>query len=114
MLTGVAINKITSTFPVYPTNGQVRNDIHDEYKRAGGYSSDLPIPESVGGDVDFMVGIKYLRHHPKPIFQLPSGLTIYRSIFKNPDRSRGVIGGPHHIFTTIEKKWVRIHSFVIN
>jgi len=23
MLTGVTINKITSTFPVYPTNGQV-------------------------------------------------------------------------------------------
>ena len=117
MLTGVAINKITSTFPVYPTNGQVRNDIHDEYKRAGGNSSDLPIlPQSVGGDVDFIVGKKYLRYHPKPNFQLPSGLTIYRSIFKNPDGSRGVIGGPHHIFTTIEKQFNGMgkNSFLCN
>ena len=51
-----------------------------------------------------MIGIKYLRYHPEKIFQLPSGLTIYRSIFKNIDGSRGVIGGPHHIFSAIEKQ----------
>jgi len=56
----------------------------------------------------FQVGIKYLRYHLKPIFQPPSGLTIYESIFKNPDGSRGVIGGTHHVFTTIQKQFNRI------
>ena len=50
-----------------------------------------------------MIGIKYLRYHPEKIFQLPSGLTLFRPIFKNIDGSREVIGGPHHIFCAIEK-----------
>ena len=33
---------------------------------------------------------------------LPSGLTVYKSVFSNPDGSRGVIGGPHPVFTAIE------------
>ena len=35
------------------------------------------------------------------IFQLPSGLTIYESVFENADGGRGVIGGPHKIFNNI-------------
>ena len=45
-----------------------------------------------------MIGIKYLRYYLKMIFQLPSGLTIYESVFENADGGRGVIGGPHKIF----------------
>eukprot|EP00794_Sanderia_malayensis_P002417 gene2417-biopygen1303 len=47
-----------------------------------------------------MIGIKYLRYHPKLIYQLPSGLAIYQSVFRNSDGGSGVIGGPHPIFTT--------------
>eukprot|EP00111_Clytia_hemisphaerica_P005050 TCONS_00014531-protein len=49
-----------------------------------------------------MIGIRYLRFFPKFIHQLPSGLTIYQSQFKNIDGSYGVIGGPHEVFTSIE------------
>ena len=49
-----------------------------------------------------MIGMKYFRYHPEKIFSLPSGLTIFRSWFRNPDGSRGVIGGPHKLFTEIE------------
>ena len=105
-LTGVALDKITSTFPEYPLRGQIEDDVHDAFRRSGGDTSTLPrLPSSVGGNVDFMVGIKYLRYHPKTIFQLPSGLTIYESIFKNPDGSRGVIGGPHKLFSMIESQF---------
>ena len=52
-----------------------------------------------------MIGIKYLRHHPKLIYQLSSGLSIYESMFKNPDGTRGVIGGPHEVFTKIEEQF---------
>ena len=39
----------------------------------------------------------------KDIFELPTGLTIYESKFKNIDGTRGIVGGPHHVFTEIEK-----------
>ena len=56
------------------------------------------MPKSVGGETDFMIGIKYLRYYLKMIFLLPSGLTIYESVFENADGGRGVIGEPHKIF----------------
>ena len=60
---------------------------------------DLPqFQKYVGGDTDFMLGIKYLRYYPEKVFQLPSGL-------KNADGTRGVVGGPHKVFTEIEPKY---------
>ena len=103
-MSGVCLDNITSTFPTYPLQGQVINDIIKAYKRAGGNAKDLPITSKyVGGDIDFMIGIKYLRYHPRAIFQLPSGLTIYESVFENADGGRGVIGGPHKVFNSIKK-----------
>ena len=46
-----------------------------------------------------MLGIKYLRYYPVKVFQLPYGLTIYRSWFKNADGTEEVIRGPPKIFT---------------
>ena len=57
-----------------------------------------------GGGVDFMVGAKYMRYHPTQIFTLPSGLTIYKSPFTGFDGTRGVIGGPHKVFTEIHRQ----------
>ena len=89
------------TLPTYPLE-KVQHDIEAAYKATRGNTNELPkLPKFIGGTVDFMIGIKYLRYHPEVIFQLPSGLTIYRSVFKNVDGSRGVIGGPHRIFTEI-------------
>ena len=104
VLTGVCLDQITRSFPLYPMQGKIQNDIIDEYVKSGGIASELPnLPKCVGGDVDFMIGSKYLRYHPEPIFALPSGLTIYKSPFLNADGSQGVIGGPHSIITEIDK-----------
>ena len=54
------------------------------------------------GDTDFTLGIKYLRNYSKKVFQLPSGITIYKSWFKNADGTGGVAGGAHKVFTEIE------------
>ena len=43
---------------------------------------------------------------------MPSGLTIYKSHFFNPDGSCGVIGGPHEIFNNIKQN--QSTNFVIN
>ena len=47
-----------------------------------------------------MLEINYLGHYPEKVFQLPSDLTIY----KNSDSTRGVVGGPHKMFTETESK----------
>ena len=60
--------------------GRVEDDIKKAYKISGGNLKELPkLPKSVGGHTDFMIGIKYLRYYPEKVFQLPSGLSIYRS-----------------------------------
>ena len=104
IMTGICLDKITEEFPYYPLNGKVESDIKISYTKSGGDVRKLPrLPDKVGGNIHLMIGIKYLKYFPDVVFQLPSGLTIYNSHFKNPDGSRGIIGGPHHVFTEIER-----------
>ena len=98
----VCLDNITSKFLLYPLQCKVLNDIPKTYKDAGGDARTLPkIPKSVGGEIDFTIDIKYLRYHPKMIFQLQSGLTISESAFENAEGGKGVIGGPHKVFNNI-------------
>ena len=100
------LDQIAVKFPQYPLKGTVEEDIAAGSKRQGNNPKDLPqLPQFVGGDTDFMLGIKYLRYYPEKVFQLPSGLTIYRSWFKNADGTRRVVGGPHKVFTEIESRY---------
>ena len=47
------------------------------------------------------------------VFQLPSGLAVYKSWFKNADRARGVIGHTYRVFTEIETSHqVNVRSFL--
>ena len=50
-----------------------------------------------------MIGIQYLKYYPEKVYTLPKGLSIYKSQFLNSDGSRGLVGGPHRIFTKIHK-----------
>ena len=110
--TGICMDQITATFPLYPLQGKVEDDIKANFQERIGDPSELPrLPRYTGGDVDFMIGIKYMRYFPEPVYQLPSGLTIYRSHFFNEDGySDGVIGGPHQIFNDIDKHHQFNHS----
>jgi len=113
-LSGTCINEITTTFPQY----QLTEAYHTICRNFHGDPANLPIPsKSVGGDVHLMIGVKYLRYHPKVVFQMSSGLAIYKSVFKNTDGSDGVIGGPHRIFTEIHKKFfnhIEMNGFCSN
>ena len=69
IMSGVCLDNNTLKFPLYPLQGKVLNDITKAYKDAGGDARTLPkIPKSAGGEIDFMIGIKYLRYYPKMIF----------------------------------------------
>ena len=110
---GMCMSQITETFPNYPIQGEVENDIHTAYREANGDPSTLPkLPKFVGGDIDFMIGIRYNRRQPKLIFELPSGLAIYRSVFENADGGVRVVGGLHQRFSIIESNFNHNHRAV--
>eukprot|EP00794_Sanderia_malayensis_P006911 gene6911-biopygen5645 len=113
IMTGVCLDKLTHNFPMYQLHGDVINDIHNGFRQIAGDPRNLPsVPAQVGGSMDFMIGIQYLRYHPRFIFQLPSGLTIFESHFKSADGSRGIIGGPHKVFKQINQQHINVTNFV--
>ena len=66
---GICLDQITREFPMYPVQGVVEKEIHAAYRKSGGKICDLPkLPSFVGGPIDFMIGIKYLRYHPEKLF----------------------------------------------
>ena len=94
-MSGICLDKLTQTFPMYPLDEAV-SSIH---KAFNGDASLLPkLPKSIGGNIDIMIGIKYLRYHPNIIFKMATGLSIYESVFNGTDGNRGVIGEPHRLF----------------
>ena len=101
-LTGACLSKITETLPTYPLQ-DVEKDINKAHKSSGGTCKLPKLPASIGGDVHMMIGIKYLRYHPTIKFQTSTGLTIYESKFNNTTGGRGVVGGPHKVFTSIHQ-----------
>ena len=93
-MSGVCLDNITSPFPNYQLS-EAEKDVLVE----AGPGLKLPkLPETAGGRVDLMIGIKYLRYHPKFIFQTKTGLFIFKSQFMSINGTRGVIGGPHRSF----------------
>ena len=103
-VSGVCLDKVTTEFPKYNLH-EVQKDIIKEYEAKRIYWKDLPkLPKFVGGTTDIILGITYLKYFPKPVFELPSGLTIYKSEFANVDESRGVIAGPRRVFNKVAKQ----------
>ena len=99
VLSGLVIDQITNKFPMYALNSEVEHDIHEAFARSSGDVKKLPrLPASVGGHVDIMIGVQYLKFFPKEIFRTLAGLTIYSSPFASTDGSRGVVAGPHASF----------------
>ena len=111
-LSGICLVRITADFPIYPLK-KVEKDIRGAYAAVKRDRKNLPnLPHSVGGQTDLMIGIQYLKYFPRQIFRLPNGLTIYESQFVNSDGSRGLVGGPHRVFTEIHRNLKENHLSV--
>ena len=105
-LSGICLDKITSTFPNYPL-GEVEKEIQQDYLLKGGDLEKLPkLPKSVGGETDIMLGIQYLRYFPTEIHKLSNGLSLFQSHFKSFNGTRGLVGGPHKSFNFVYKDMV--------
>ena len=96
-ITALRMEEVSSTFPLWPLQ-QAWEDLNEEYRV--GYPDHPPLPpvekEIGGAPVDLMIGSRYLKYFPRLVFSLPSGLSIYRAVFKAAGGRSGVLGGPHH------------------
>ena len=60
VLAGICLDAITTTFPSYNLHEGIKNDIFKAFAESGKDPSILPkFPESIGGDIDIMIGTKY-------------------------------------------------------
>ena len=65
---------------------KIASDFHTKEVKMKRLSRKLPkLPKDVGGEVDIMIGIQYLKYHHNEIATLETVLTLYRSAFKNPE-----------------------------
>ena len=102
-MSGLCLDRVTGKFPKYPLD-KVESDFYTKEVKIKRFSGELPkLPKEVGGEVDIMIGIQYLKYHPREIATLETGLTLYRSSFENSDSSQGVIAGPHSEFTKVDR-----------
>ena len=103
---GICLDVITGTMPPYPVK-EVRKFIVRDYVAQGGKEKELPnVPMFVGGDTDFLIGLKYNYYQPRLVHIMPSGLAIYLSPFVGLDGTRGCIGGNHKLFRQCEQQFM--------
>ena len=111
---GMCLDVVTGGMPPYPVR-EASKVLSDAYVAKGGKISDLPqVPLLVGGETDILLGIQYNWYQPRLLFILPTGLAIYKSVFKGVDGSRGCIGGSHKLFTQCERQFLESHNHTIS
>ena len=97
LVTGLQMDNITSEFPTWNIKSAWA-DIFAEFSRMhDGKPPPLPLhPDKVGGQsIDLMLGIRYLKIYPTLLYNLPSGLGIYKSRLKCFESQSLVLAGPH-------------------
>ena len=96
-LSGVCLDRVTSAFPKYALK-EVEKDVRNQCEN-------LPkLSEEVGGETDILIGAKYLKYHPKKIWESDTGLCVLDSCFFSEDGTTGIVGGPHEFFTKIDQQ----------
>ena len=63
------------------------------------------LPNEVCGETDILLGIKYLQYHPQKAWKSKAGLVVLDSCFVSVDGTTGVIGGPHAVFTELDRQY---------
>ena len=97
---GLCMDTVVGKLPFYrlkPLLSQIKEENPDNQRL-----KQLNVPKVLGGNVDLLLGIKYLRIMPKPVHVLPCGLTIFESVIKPYNKGEtAVIGGPIEAFESI-------------
>ena len=103
---GLTMKSVVGQMPRYSLE-RTLNEVKHKYKQNAALQS-LKIPEVLGGDVDMILGSKYLKIYPEPVQVTPSGLTVSVSRLRSPGGKCAVISGPikfiNQIFETKHAK----------
>ena len=102
MVHGLSVDRITGKFPMFKLD-QAAKEIKADAPQNKELQN-LKVPPAVGGEVDCLLGIKYLKCHPVLVHSLASGLSIYRVRLASDDGFNAVIGGPHESFNFLAGK----------
>ena len=96
-VTALQMDEISTPFPVWRVH-HAWSHLNDEYTKQVAESQPLPeVEREIGGSpVDIILGVKYSKLFPLPLFHLPSGLSISRSALKGYKGKQGVLSGPYH------------------
>ena len=99
-ITAQGIKSITAPFPYYDLT-----EINKETRKSGLMpGKNAALPEYIGGQrASLLIGIKNTGLDPVQLFQLPSGLSVFKSPLKDKFGSRLCYGGPHSLFTSVNK-----------
>ena len=80
---GCSVNKITATFPL--TDISVAEKEVKASMPSNKVLQKLNCSPCIGGDIDILIGIQYLKYFPMSVHSLSNGLTIYSLRIKSHD-----------------------------
>ena len=90
---GLTMKSVVGQMPRFDLR-RTLSEVKSQYKNNSVLQS-LNIPPVLGGEVDMILGSKYLKIYPEPIQVTPSGLTVSMSRLRSPDgKPTAVISGP--------------------
>ena len=89
---GLTMRSVVGQMPRFNLE-RTLNEVKHTYKHNTVLQS-LKIPEVLGGDIDMILGSKFLKIYPEPIQTTPSGLTVSMSKLRAPGGKCAVISGP--------------------
>ena len=95
-ITGLRLDQITNKFPLWELQ-EAWEELNTAYRATNPTGADLPKtgPTIGGKTVDVMLGMRYNKYFPVPLFNLPSGLAVYKAQFSGENGFQGVLGGVH-------------------
>lgn len=94
------IKRITSELPVYDLS-----PINKDVRKCNQLNKSDSLPQRIGGTaIKLLIGIKDAALGPVALWSLPCGLTVYRSQLRDKFGSNICYGGPHTLFTQINKQ----------
>ena len=103
---GLTMKSVVGQMPRFNLE-RTLNEVKQSYKH-NTVLQGLKIPEVLGGDIDMILGSKFLKIYPEPIQTTPSGLTVSISKLRAPGGKCAVISGPVKLINQIfETKYAK-------
>ena len=99
--TAQGMDPITAKFPQYNLS-----EVNKEVRGSGCLKGKAKVlPKYIGGmEAGLLIGINDTGLEPVRVFQLPCGLGVFKSPLKDKFNSRYCYGGPHKVFSEVNKK----------